>query len=302
MDAFRYRASIARTLCAWRRCPGCCVKPTELLGDPDGRKPSMKTLLLCCCEATSTPVRAGDGVRTAVFPAAPTTHARRSSATALRRARGWPAPHRPLSSVSSGRIRPGSLSKTRAFLTSDWFMDTQRLILFVIFLSRRSSCWERWQSSIGRRLRRRTVASSAAPAPSGAATTVHRTGAVPPALARRGAGGPPPRLRAPSEKGRRQDRSVHRDGRHPWRGSDARSLSPRTATPTTISKPYVLLQKNAERTFIAQSGLLGEGFPNHRTLWQAAARAARAWPPARTSSVLKLQATRRPTATKSSRS
>ena len=36
-----------------------------------------------------------------------------------------------------------------------------------------------------------------------------------------------------------------------------------------VSKPYVLLQQNAERTFIAQSGLLGEGMPNHRTLWQA---------------------------------
>jgi len=35
------------------------------------------------------------------------------------------------------------------------------------------------------------------------------------------------------------------------------------------SKPYVLLQKNAERTFVAQTGLLGEGFPNHRTPWQA---------------------------------
>ena len=35
------------------------------------------------------------------------------------------------------------------------------------------------------------------------------------------------------------------------------------------SKPYVLLQQNADRTFIAQSGLLGEGMPNHRTLWQA---------------------------------
>jgi YidC/Oxa1 family membrane protein insertase len=35
------------------------------------------------------------------------------------------------------------------------------------------------------------------------------------------------------------------------------------------SKPYVLLQQNADRTFIAQSGLLGEGMPNHRTVWQA---------------------------------
>ncbi len=33
------------------------------------------------------------------------------------------------------------------------------------------------------------------------------------------------------------------------------------------SKPYLALQRNAERTFIAQSGLIGEGFPNHRTQW-----------------------------------
>src|SRR6185437_1140183 len=35
------------------------------------------------------------------------------------------------------------------------------------------------------------------------------------------------------------------------------------------SRPYLLLQKNADRTFVAQSGLLGDGLPNHRTLWQA---------------------------------
>src|SRR5207249_4919300 len=35
------------------------------------------------------------------------------------------------------------------------------------------------------------------------------------------------------------------------------------------SKPYVLLQRNAERTFVAQSGLTGEGMPNHLTQWQA---------------------------------
>ena len=34
------------------------------------------------------------------------------------------------------------------------------------------------------------------------------------------------------------------------------------------TRPYLLLQKNADRTFVAQSGLLGEGLPNHRTLWQ----------------------------------
>ena len=35
------------------------------------------------------------------------------------------------------------------------------------------------------------------------------------------------------------------------------------------SKPYILLQKKDTRTFVAQSGLIGEGLPNHRSLWQA---------------------------------
>jgi YidC/Oxa1 family membrane protein insertase len=35
------------------------------------------------------------------------------------------------------------------------------------------------------------------------------------------------------------------------------------------AKPYRLLQQNENRTFIAQAGLIGEGLPNHRTLWQA---------------------------------
>jgi YidC/Oxa1 family membrane protein insertase len=35
------------------------------------------------------------------------------------------------------------------------------------------------------------------------------------------------------------------------------------------AKPYLLLQRNAERTFVAQSGLIGEGMPNHQTLYTA---------------------------------
>jgi YidC/Oxa1 family membrane protein insertase len=34
------------------------------------------------------------------------------------------------------------------------------------------------------------------------------------------------------------------------------------------TKPYLALQKNAERTFVAQAGLIGEGMPNHRTVYQ----------------------------------
>ncbi|HXX83726.1 MAG TPA: membrane protein insertase YidC [Casimicrobiaceae bacterium] len=56
------------------------------------------------------------------------------------------------------------------------------------------------------------------------------------------------------------------------------------------TKPYVLLQRNSERTFIAQSGLLGEGMPNHRTPWQALP-GPRELGPGASALELKLQAT-----------
>lgn len=34
------------------------------------------------------------------------------------------------------------------------------------------------------------------------------------------------------------------------------------------SKPYLVLQRNAERTFVAQAGLIGSGFPNHLTPYE----------------------------------
>jgi len=37
---------------------------------------------------------------------------------------------------------------------------------------------------------------------------------------------------------------------------------------TDPTQPYKALQRNAERIFIAQAGLIGEGLPNHKTLWQ----------------------------------
>ncbi len=38
---------------------------------------------------------------------------------------------------------------------------------------------------------------------------------------------------------------------------------------TDPAKPYLALQRNAERVFVAQAGLLGDGMPNHRTQFEA---------------------------------
>ena len=59
---------------------------------------------------------------------------------------------------------------------------------------------------------------------------------------------------------------------------------------TDPSRPYLALQKNAERTFLAQAGLIGEGMPNHRTLYQPLP-GLRELAPGTDSVVLRLQTT-----------
>jgi YidC/Oxa1 family membrane protein insertase len=147
-------------------------------------------------------------------------------------------------------------------------MDTQRLILFVIFSFSALFLWERWQSE-HRPPAVPPVAGQAAPGTGldapipGTAPAATPPGAVPGA-----AGSIATAPSAPSEK-----IAVKTD-----LYTAAVDTLGAVLTEVALSahrdthdenKPYVLLQKNAERTFVAQTGLLGDGFPNHRTLWQA---------------------------------
>lgn len=57
-------------------------------------------------------------------------------------------------------------------------------------------------------------------------------------------------------------------------GGDIRSLSLlRHREVEDKNKPFVLYEDNAQRTYIAQSGLIGEGLPNHKTLYTSQASA-----------------------------
>jgi YidC/Oxa1 family membrane protein insertase len=57
-------------------------------------------------------------------------------------------------------------------------------------------------------------------------------------------------------------------------GGDIRSLSLlKHREVEDKSKPFVLYEDNAQRTYIAQSGLIGEGLPNHKTLYTSQASA-----------------------------
>jgi YidC/Oxa1 family membrane protein insertase len=140
-------------------------------------------------------------------------------------------------------------------------MDTQRLILFVIFSFSALFLWEAWQ----REHRPPPPVPQTAPAPStevpvpsvtpapGAASTANPNTAATAAPAGETIGIRTDLYSATVDTAGAVITEValneHRDTEDKTR-------------------PYLLLQKNADRIFVAQSGLLGEGLPNHRTLWQ----------------------------------
>jgi len=158
-------------------------------------------------------------------------------------------------------------------------MDTQRLILFVIFSLSVLLLWQAWQ-----RQHQPPVPPVTQSAPAPGATTAAPPVAGAPAL--------PSAATAPVSAGEKI--TIRTDlftAEIDTLGGviEQVALSKHRDTQDE-TKPYVLLQRNAERTFIAQSGLLGEGMPNHRTLWQALP-GPREMAPGTDTLELKLQAT-----------
>ena len=141
-------------------------------------------------------------------------------------------------------------------------MDTQRLILFVIFSFSALFLWEAWQREHR-------------PPPPPVTQTAPRSSAespVPTATPIPGAAVTANPNAAPAAASAGETIAIRTD----LYGADIDTagavitkvaLNEHRDTEDT-SRPYLLLQKNADRTFVAQSGLLGEGLPNHRTLWQ----------------------------------
>ncbi|TMH19742.1 MAG: membrane protein insertase YidC [Betaproteobacteria bacterium] len=150
-------------------------------------------------------------------------------------------------------------------------MDTQRLILFVIFSFSAFILWDRWQAEHRPPLPTSAPTagkpSSDTPSAVPRATPAASAPNAPPASAPNAPGASVPAPAKGEKIEIKTDRYVadvdtlggvitqvaltqHRDTDHP-------------------DKPYVLLQRNESRTFLAQSGLIGEGLPNHHTLWQA---------------------------------
>jgi len=151
-------------------------------------------------------------------------------------------------------------------------MDTQRLILFVIFSFSALFLWEAWQ-----REHRPPPPVASAPAPGAkTAADLPATPAAPPvpAAAAPASGAPPVPGAAPAADAApgaskvtiTTDRIRAIVDTQGGVITEVALLQHRQADDT--SKPYLAIQKSPERTLIAQSGLLGEGMPNHRTVYQ----------------------------------
>jgi len=140
-------------------------------------------------------------------------------------------------------------------------MDTQRLILFLIFSFSALFLWEAWQKEHAPPPVA-TIPAKSADLPTPSATPPAATQGAIPGNAAIAASAPTGQTIKISTDLFTADVDTaggvitmialdkHRDAQDP-------------------SKPYLALQRNAERTFVAQAGLVGDGMPNHRTIYQA---------------------------------
>ncbi len=141
-------------------------------------------------------------------------------------------------------------------------MDTQRLILFVIFSFSALFLWEAWQREhrppvpvVATQPPGKTATDASVPSSAGSQATAPALPLAPGAVDPAG------------------ETIVIKTDLYvadvDTRGGVISSIALTSHRDThDDTKPYLLLQRNAERTFLAQTGLLGEGLPNHRTLWE----------------------------------
>jgi YidC/Oxa1 family membrane protein insertase len=141
-------------------------------------------------------------------------------------------------------------------------MDTQRLILFVVFSFSALFLWEAWQREhrppppiVVTQTPGKSAPDTSVPSGAGGTTTAP---ALPATTSSQ---------EAPGEKIVVKTDLYTADV--DARGGVISGLALAAHRDThDETKPYLLLQRNAERTFVAQSGLLGDGLPNHRSLWE----------------------------------
>ncbi|HTQ01286.1 MAG TPA: membrane protein insertase YidC [Casimicrobiaceae bacterium] len=146
-------------------------------------------------------------------------------------------------------------------------MDIQRLVLFAIFFSSAFFLWNAWQQEHAPPppVAQKTAVPAPEPgvpakeAPPPAAATGAPSAGVPVAAAAAAPSAVPPVTITTDLYTAEVD---------PVGGVITLVSLAKHQDATDPTKPYAVLQRNAERTFVAQSGLIGEGLPNHQTRYE----------------------------------
>ncbi len=149
-------------------------------------------------------------------------------------------------------------------------MDTQRLIWFVVFSFSALMLWEAWQKEfrppapvVASTPAKAPAATDLPPAPAGTATVQPGAAAAPTAPV------PPGAQAQPAAPGRTVTivTDLYRATVDATGGQIVEVALLKHRDPGDEAKPYLALLRTPERTLVAQSGLLGEGMPNHRTAY-----------------------------------
>ncbi|HEX4884011.1 MAG TPA: membrane protein insertase YidC [Casimicrobiaceae bacterium] len=153
-------------------------------------------------------------------------------------------------------------------------MDSQRLILFLVFSFSLLFLWEAWQKHANPPppvTAQQRAAPGEAKKPADVPAPATGAPAAPPAGAAAVPGAPPTGA-APAASPQVQPVEIRTDlytaTIDPVGGVITQVALAKHRDAHDKSKPYLVIQRNAERTSVAQAGLLGEGMPNHRTVYQ----------------------------------
>jgi YidC/Oxa1 family membrane protein insertase len=166
-------------------------------------------------------------------------------------------------------------------------MDTQRLILWVIFTFSAVMLWQAWEREKNPTPPPATAQAPRAGEPAQQPAAVAAPAGVP---AQASTGAPPASTAATAGQTIEVRTDLFVVDIDTIGGTITRVALEKHRDAEDTAKPYLALQRTAERTFVAQAGLIGDGLPNHRTPYEALP-GPRALAPGENELQVKLQAT-----------
>jgi len=147
-------------------------------------------------------------------------------------------------------------------------MDTRRLILLMIFGFSAFYLWQAWEREHAPVPPPQTASAPAAPAQTPAAGGVPGAAAPAQPAATAVPSGAPPTAAAPAGQVVTVSTDLYSADVDTAGGVITRVALLQHRDALDLSKPYLALLRTPDRTFVAQSGLIGDGMPNHRTVWE----------------------------------